>query len=392
MLIASEDELKRIAKFCVALYRTEKIIQSAHIASNLLELIVDLWLEKQNVPDSKEDSLYDKINKLNYSGLIYSQSDLDELRLIRNKIVHGYKYSSDNIYYILNLVYFIWDGLDNESYLKCDTEIKQLDLKTAYIWIRDFEVIDTNYFEETNRTGIHSGSIKLNDFNNLYKMAEKFTELANYISTKKELTKHSLSVDNISAINSTSAYVWLAITSGNHGGRTKIEFASVSILATPDNLRIYIDFGGKAFDDRRKYLEFIKATNTTMLNIEDKEDLYIFDIEWYSYIENKVDFNILDDKVKKNNKISSAKKLFEDNGDRIPLASNRLLIGYILQKQDLSFKKILKKLTNIISVYHHFQTFEYERAESLKINRKVNSSGEDIVTKQQLNSLIDKYT
>lgn len=352
-MVPTVEELKRMSRFCIGLYRTGKVIQSAHIASNILELIIDLWLDKQNIHYANEDNLNYKINILNYSNLYHKKSELHELREIRNDIVHGYIHSKD-FSKVHILIDFIFYELDYDSYEKYN-DITELDLGTAYYWIREFEVLDTKSVEDLYE---NTTVIKKDDFNNLYKIAERFKALSTFISGNKRLGKYyPLTVDNISSVNSTSAYVWLAITSGSYKGREKISSGSISILATPENLRIYIDFGGFAFEDREKYFRFLKNTDTNILNIQDINDLYLFDIEWYSYIENKVSINFLNTN-EKDEKISSSKKLLDNHNKNKPLPSNRLLIGYILEKKDLRFDDVWSKLNSIICIYEKYKDFK----------------------------------
>jgi len=363
-------ELQRMSRFCVALFRRDRIILSAYVASNLFEMIIDLWLEMQDTPYSEKNNLVDKIYKVDLDMFEVSRSSLTQYRLTRNDIVHGYIHALDS-YKVRELILFIWAVLDDKTFFKNNKSIDNIDLTTAYYWIRDFEALDTKSLEKKT---VKVTSIEKEDFNDLYKMADKFQSLSQYISTNKRLGKYNLTVDNISKVNSTSAYIWLAVTPGNFNGRQKIESSSVSILATPNNIRIYIDFGGLAFNERKEYYRYIRETKTDDLQIDDFKDIFIFNIEWYSYIENRLSIEILNSEDKEK-LVSIALNKLAKHSQEVPIAWNRLLIGYVLQKQNLSFEKLWDSLNNIITIYNKFQTFNtsYQENQELITNKNTDT-------------------
>ncbi len=350
--LPKEEELQRMSRYCVALNRTDKVTLSAYVSSNIFELVIDLWLEQQGIIYSDDDSLNNKIYMLNIAGLPYTKSTLTTLRLIRNNIVHGYIHSIKSNE-VQELVLFIWEVLDDVTFIEYAGRIEDLDIVQAHYWIRDFEVLDSKSILESTTL---EKKIEQNDFNNLFSMSEKLFAFSEYIDTRKKLRKYNLSIDNISKANPTSAYVWLAITSGNYQSRQKIESSSVSILATPENIRIYIDFGGLAFEDRQYYYNFLESIDRKSIGLDKIDDLCLIDIEWYSYITERYDIDILNSPDKKD-LVDSAKERLHNNVG-FPMTWNKLLIGYIMDRRTLSFELLWEKLDTIIAIYEQFQHYK----------------------------------
>jgi len=351
-LLPSDSEQQRMCKFCIALFKSDKIVLSAYVAANLFELTIDLWLTKQSTKYDSTDNLNIRIKLLDTSKYHVTHSSLMEYKNIRNDIIHGYIHSL-NPDRIEKLIYFIWESLDKDSYDTYKKNIKNIDLKTAYYWIRNFEALDT---KDSPNPPVQAISIEKKDFNDLYMMSDKLKALSKYISTNKRLGKHNLTRDNISNVNSSSAYVWLALTDGNYNGREKISSSSVSILATPQEIRIYLDFGGLAFKERISYFNFLSSTTTSTLEINGCNDISIFDIEWYSYTENINSINLLNS----NHKIPLIEQAIQklnacDN--TIPIAWNKLLLGYIIKKQTLTFELLWERINCIIQIHNKFQEY-----------------------------------
>ncbi len=357
-------ELHMIGRYIVGLYKLNYFVVAGYVAGNTFESIINVFLNEQGKLDflcETQECLHKKIQTLDTASLrrqfqvSTSISRLIDIKNIRNDIVHGFirDISKDKIE---DLVEFIWSVTKKID----ESELDNIDLKTAQYWVRDFEVITEKSTKKINLSGV-SRAISKDDFLDLYEMRHRFLEIEEYLDKQKRLGKNpKYKIDNVSAINPTSAYVWLAIVEAESKSRKKILGPSISILATPLDIRIYLDFGGLAFDDRKRYYKFLQHITASSVNI-DKEDLYIFDIDWYSFFGDVYNFDEFVDTFEFKEKVKSSLELIKkEKKKNIPIAWNKLLIGYILKRDDLEngklmFDDIWNKLENIISVYEFFQ-------------------------------------
>lgn len=360
--VPNHEDLNLIGKYIVGLYRLNYYVVSGYVAANTFESIINVFLKDQGKLDflcDTQECLHKKIQSLDTSiikkqfNIFVSIEDLLTIKDIRNDIVHGFirDIGKDEIQ---KLVEFIWTVTKEPK----EAELDLIDLKTAQYWVRDFEVITSK--DSNNKFLIHSTRcIKRDDFLDLYKMRHRFLEIEEFLDTPKRLGKYpKYKVDNVSAVNPTSAYVWLAIVDAKTKSRKKIFGSSISILATPLDLRIYLDFGGFAFEDRKRYYKFLENFDSKKLDI-DKKDLFIFDIDWYAFFGEKLPYddyvNSSELKVKAEENIQIIKKTNKDT----PLSWNKLLIGYVydrkkIPEQTLDFNEIWQKIENIIKLYEYF--------------------------------------
>lgn len=362
MQINTED-LYLIGKYIAGLYRLNYFVVAGYVAGNTFENIINVFLDKQgllNITSDTHDSLHEKIKRIDIDIIrkqfhipISTNRQLIEIKNIRNDIVHGFIRDVDKEK-IRNLVEFVWSVTKKSN----DPELNELDMKAAQYWIRDFEVIS----EKDTEKGYSQSSkqIRKSDFYDLYRMRSQLKSFEDYVSSKKRLGKYyKYKVDNVSAVNPTSAYVWLAIVEAESKSRKKIFEPSISVLSTPLDIRIYLDFGGLAFDYREKYYKFLNSVEISSISI-DKKDLYLFDIDWYSFFGERYKFDdffgteVFDKKIKEAfGLVRKAKK------ENIPIAWNKLLIGYVFQRdrlpEGIGFDEIWSRIEYIIKLYEVFK-------------------------------------
>ena len=144
--------------------------------------------------------------------------------------------------------------------------------------------------------------------------------------------------------------------------RLGIRGASVSILATPLDFRIYLEFGGWAKEYRKAYYRFLTSTEYDDFHsiIGWKPDMMVFDVDWYSARFNERPCaSWLDERE---HSIEEAMEKLNKNSDR-PVTWNRMLHGYLIPRDSLKgnlaidMELIGPKLADIISLYESFVTF-----------------------------------
>lgn len=389
--VADEKELQLIGKYIVGLYRMNYFVVAGYVAANTFESIINIFLESQGklkFQCETHECLHEKIKSLNISNvnrdfnLEITYGSLITLKDTRNDIVHGFIRDIKSLK-IKQIVEFIWNVVSIEID-EAEMDIDLINLKTAQYWVRDFEVITDSESPKIN----NNNKIQVKDFLDLYKMRHRFLELEHFLDGNKRLGKlKKYSIDSVSAVNPTSAYVWLAIVDDHKRSRKKIFGPSVSILATPLDIRIYLDFGGFAFDYRKKYFEFLRTYDFGSLDI-DKKELYIFDIDWYSFLIEKQSFNTYIQNPMFNQKIKDASELLDREDQSVPLSWNKLLIGYIINRQSiqdngLEYNEMWEKIKYITYLYDEFMRAIGEES-TIKIVAKVSDD--------KLNDLKNKFS
>ena len=361
--LPSQKELHLIGRYVSGLYRQNYFVVAAYVAGNTFESIINVFLQEQDKLDfmcGTQECLHKKIEALNTSSILkafhisVTNQEMLDIKNIRNEIVHGFIRDIEKSK-IKSLVEFIWNVTKKEK----EPILDEIDLKTAQYWVRDFEVA----IEKDAKIVSYYNSAKeitKEDFLDLYEMRHRFLEIEDYIDKPKRLEAFAkYKVDNVSAVNPTSAYVWLAIVEAESKSRKKIYGSSISILATPLDFRIYLDFGGLAFNDRKRYYKFLQSFDPSALDIE-TENLNIFDIDWYAFFGERHYFLDYAGTLAFKEKAKESVDLVTKSKKNIPLPWNKLLIGYVYEREELSdgklsFDEIWIKLKNIIKLYEYFQ-------------------------------------
>ena len=141
-----------------------------------------------------------------------------------------------------------------------------------------------------------------------------------------------------------------------------IRGASVSILATPLDFRIYLEFGGWAKEDRKAYYRFLTSAEYDDFHssIGRKPDMMVFDVDWYSARFNERPCAWWLDEREQS--IGDAMVKLNETSNR-PVTWNRMLHGYIVPRDSLKGDKTINmeligpKLIDIIALYEVFVAF-----------------------------------
>ena len=377
---------------------------------------IDLWnlsqrIDKLKAPSLQHDSLYVKRDVFNYyiesiGGVgirkTFSFGDdmnenirqinrrLHNFRWLRNQVMHG------NIDHMPDekdnkkddLINYIWCEFAPESFQMTYRHwakgkkglIASMKDHTADYLVRDIDEIDIKpndlRFPYDPKQPLQLLS---EDFENLFILRRKLLTLRNYLYYTDWLKKlepsgkQELYTDILTTIDTTSGYIWLPLTrmrNNDDGTRSGILSCSVSILATPLDFRVYMDFGGMAYDERNAYYDFLDESdeyNHLSETFKNKINLTVFDVDWYSHKFNEQPFsywiqNKIDAIKKARIKLNNCNK---KNGD--PITWNRLLHGYIINKSDLlsnkaiTFEMIEPQLLDMIVFYKSFKTFAQQK-------------------------------
>ena len=407
----SRDTL--FARYMVGRYRLGYENLAFYLAGALFEKIIDNKLLSQEFLSEYQLNnikLEDKINRLNAEVLkndtLYKDQwrdifcwymDIDQrpvlkkklsqniaavrkklhnFRHLRNTIMHGkleeFLDDGDNIKE--DIISYIWCELAPESFEKAyqyrnerDGIIASMQEHTADYLIRDIDEID---IKPKDKKVIFAKDeplkIQSDDFENLYKLRRKLVPFKNFL--ENWVNQFGLFTDILTTIDTTSGYIWLPLTRKDPATKTGVLTCSVSILVTPLDFRIYMDFGGRAKEARKIYYKFVGSDDyLNFLEMNTQPDLKVFDIDWYSH---KFNIRAVDNNWVANrqasidsamDKINNVKEKSED-----PITWNRMLHGYIYQKDDfgviepITFKKIEPKLRGMLEFYKSFKKFAHK--------------------------------
>ena len=172
-----------------------------------------------------------------------------------------------------------------------------------------------------------------------------------------------LVTDILTPIDTTSAYIWLPMVSRKKkiGKISGVYNSAVSILATPLDFRVYLDFGGYAQEDRFTYYQFLKSAEyqNFIVSFSGRDEMLAFDIDWYCFITGEKTpclqwLTFRDEKIDR----AERKLLLAP----LPITWNRMLHGYIIDKENLpeeglSFEWIQRRLSWIVEFYQALKAF-----------------------------------
>lgn len=339
-MIKNEQDLILQTKYCHLQYNEENYLLAAVLSSALFEYYIHAKTNNKYI-----DSKYPLSDAISYFSNLqdqYSYDELKELRKCRNGLVHNSLSKNRYRSSIKKILNFLEKELFDSTLGYLNSFEKQHILEV----LKSEELLAS----EKNLKAKTFQLLNDDDFFNLYSMRDKFLSLKQELVKNKELTNLGLQNASVSHVDGTSGYVWLSLFS-NDTNALKVEQISLSILATPASLRIYIDFGGKAFEARKKYLTLFKNAQfmKELLTYKDNQDFYIFDVEWYHSIINKKQsskFKLIDIQ----NIDSTLNRLEKDIKTKDTITWNKYLLGYIIPRQDISKDTINNKILDIASI------------------------------------------
>jgi len=185
------------------------------------------------------------------------------------------------------------------------------------------------------------GLLYRDDFRDLFVIKNRFSRLHVFLKEWLNIEYPEMIIIPPSRVDTTSAYVWMPVMDKEEyggNGRSKIEKATVTIQATPITFSVYFNPGGYAYEDRKKYCEFLGSEN--LKNVLDQavpleKYFMMFDVRWYVFVENKLNYkDVLTEEWKE-----SAGQEIADERERIlahskehtPITTNKYLFGYIME-------------------------------------------------------------
>jgi hypothetical protein len=346
-------------------------------------------LFKKYRPNDKQQNNYELMSFIDNERYDQISKKLDNFKWIRNQIMHG---RFDNIEFykddIDDMIAYIWielaqnsfnsyfDDWINKSYK--GTIFDSILKHSADYMIRGIDEVDIQEIDRRIPPADDRWCISLSDFRNLFVVRDKLVPLKNYLSQWLIQNNPHLHTNTLTTIDTSSAYIWMPLTRMNDETQSGIYECTVSILATPIDFRIYMDFGGLAICDRKHYYDFISSDQYLVMAsgfVSTKPDLYVFDTEWFSFITKKstVCFWLTSSNTNRKADLEAAKTEIDLIERNIPeqITWNRMLHGYIFDREYLAqngcidIELIKRCLTEII---HFNLAFEEYRSQKKELN------------------------
>lgn len=305
-----------------------------------------------------------------------TRQKLLNFKKFRNGVAHDIKQKESMSGTSLDIVCYVWSELLPEDFKKYKEAYKKNGKPDIMAAINEIEadymvrgIDETTKIEEQI---VDFKAVQPKDFEVLLEMRKKLLSLRDEIKRwfASELKPTGLTTDILTTIDTTSAYIWMPLVPYDSKVSKKLGIynCAVSILATPMDFRVYMDFGGYANEDRFAYYQFLESPEYTsfMESFEGKEGLKVFDIDWYCFITKSSKITpqkspILFDKM--SDRIEEAKTKLLDPSTTLPISWNRMLHGYIIDRSNIPTEGITldwikEKLSNIIKFYQEFKKFK----------------------------------
>ncbi|MDK9719366.1 MAG: hypothetical protein OEL57_15905, partial [Trichlorobacter sp.] len=295
---------------------------------------------------------------------------LTNFRILRNRIMHELnpELQEEMTNNHLEFITYVWLELMPKSF---EEQRKKYPAKEPVETINTLFNTSADYMiravDETTKKDVVADSysaIKYADFEDMYALRDKLLPLRECLNGWLSENSSDLLTDILTPIDTTSAYIWMPMVPREKklGKKSGVYNAAVSILVTPVDFRVYLDFGGYAQNDRFRYYLFLESPEYKKLmeSFAGKKEMQVFDIDWYCFFADSPvplaqwnrDRGIL---------VESAKKKLI--GAELPITWNRMLHGYILKKialdeEGISFEWIEQHLKWIIQFYQAYQAFK----------------------------------
>jgi len=300
---------------------------------------------------------------------------LDNFRFLRNRIMHDLSINLLEDEFMEHncdeFICYVWSELAHDSFAKAleawrpedgGRPVHALSKISADYMVR---TIDETCMKESPSefNGINS-----EDFDNLFHLRDKLLALQTHLGTWLPQHAEHLDTDILTTIDTTSAYIWLPLVQKEKkfdSSRKGVWDCSVSILGTPLDLRIYLDFGGRARDEREMFYSFLESEQYSVFYERTMvgKGWQVFDVDWFSALHN---LHSLDNwfGCRHHDIADAVRKLPPKGGqDPEPITWNRMLHGFIFSKHDLvdgqlvSFEVIAEKLGQVINLHHAFMDY-----------------------------------
>ncbi len=315
--------------------------------------------------------------------VFYAQTDdlatkLHNFRKLRNELIH---HMSENIIFqkkpeIKELILYVYFSYHkNQNY---DMTVIN-DIASNNILLQDYKIKEITERmiarAEAQKYGLNAikmfNGIRINDFDNLFQLRKKLLYLQRNLEAEFTDTV-GLVPTVLSPIDTTSAYIWMPFIDKDFTDninnfktqRNNLVIGSVSILATPLDFRIYIDFGGGDHEYRLAFQNFLQSEQFKKYILQYKNEnppLEIFDVKWYSFITKK---NKLFDVVEQNKLDTMALDAIDiiekekRQGNIMTAGYNKT--GFILPSRDIAKAELIKLFKKVAHIYYEFLIYKFK--------------------------------
>ncbi len=345
------SRIEELIMYVILLYEHNDIVTAGFYASSIIDICVDEKIDK----DDTYKNRIDRSDQFDYQ----QKKLLKSCVTLRNTVIHRHICNDSIVDLINDLANKLCNifKIDRNAIISSNDYEDLKRLRNKYTAAGSSTKINTG-----NKIMLFSGFVE-NDFRNLVDLRKKMHLLACSLSGFCSNLKPVLNFDSIS--NSVTAFVWLAAVKNNiKYERPKIEYPSLSILATNRDFRVYLDFGGRCIKERKKYYKYILSDDgMNYLNSLDG-DFTIFDIYWYHNVENRMSIQTFYEKRYFANKLILRDELkqnlesFESGIDRaITVHDNKILIGkiydskYVVERGKKIVDDIKVTFTKLMPIY-----------------------------------------
>jgi hypothetical protein len=314
---------------------------------------------------------HEELARMNLSHVERVRMRLTNFRILRNRIMHelnpDMKEEMPNNH--LEFITYVWLELLPKSFeQQCEKYPDvppQRMINSLFNTSADYMIRAVDETTKKEEIAAYYAAIRYDDFENLYTLRDRLLPLRERLNIW--LNKHTdLLTDILTPIDTTSAYIWMPMVSRERkiGKIAGIYNAAVSILATPLDFRVYLDFGGYAQTDRFTYYQFLESDEYRRFieseSFTGKKEMTVFDIDWYCFISSQP-VPLPQWNRDRRTLIESAKHKLIDA--ELPITWNRMLHGYILEKSKLdedgiTFEWIAERLKWIIQFYQTYKDFK----------------------------------
>ncbi|MEI6206747.1 MAG: hypothetical protein WCP20_08195 [Desulfuromonadales bacterium] len=286
---------------------------------------------------------------------------------LRNEIMHDVIQKESMPGSSQDLIYYVWSELLPELFQHYRDKQKE---KGASSIIESISEAEADYLvravDETTKKEKKEQKfeeIKRHCFEDLYEMRKALLSLRSLLNKWELLNSVGLTTDILTTIDTASAYIWMPLVPRDMkvAKSQGIYNCAVSILVTPLDFRVYMDFGGYADEERFAYYQFLESEDyyNIMETFNGKEEMEAFDIDWFSFITRRSKLES-PGAVDVKNIVSAKRKLSVAD---TPITWNRMLHGYILTKDNvpkdgITLEWITERLGWIIQFYQKFKEFK----------------------------------
>ncbi len=322
-----DDKTVDLLKYAVALYLRGDIPTASLFASTCYESL----LPKQK---DKDENAPARLQRLvgSYPSLQPVYNNLKVCNRYRNDIIHHQKYV-DIEDFLIKLQESI--GLD---FSKRENRIDNEEFRFLKKKVLGSVSNETSKFTDRPFVGFIES-----DFRDLFVLKEKMVFLreaiANFCLNELE---PPLYFDDVSEVANNSAWVWLAAVTTLEKERPKIELPSISVLGTNNDIRLYIEFGGRCKKERQTYHDLLLSKQLDDDLRKLKGGYSFFDIYWYFNIENKLTIQEFVEKrdlgkiaFDKDFVKEGVKKFQKEINQKLTIQNNRHLIGKVYSRDQV---------------------------------------------------------